>query len=142
LGFCIYECNDPDLPTNNLCGLVCPTGAILRLSRDEKVAWKLGTAYVDRSKCIPWVRDKNCGKCEENCPAPGKAIHFYEDVPSRQAGAPAGGQEAAPEGGIAEDLLLRRPYVLPDRCIGCGQCEYVCPVRGRAAIRVDRRQVE
>lgn len=142
LGFCIYECNDPDQPTNNLCGLVCPTGAIRRLPRDEKVTWKLGTAYVDRSKCIPWVRDKNCGKCEEHCPAPGKAIHFYDGPPSGQVTGPGTAQAGAPQEGIPEDLVIRRPYVVADRCIGCGQCEYVCPVRGEAAIRVDRRQVE
>jgi NAD-dependent dihydropyrimidine dehydrogenase PreA subunit len=28
--------------------------------------------------------------------------------------------------------------VNPDRCIGCGQCENVCPVGGEAAIRVKR----
>ena len=143
LGFCIYECNDPDQPTNNLCGLVCPTGAIQRLSRDEKVARKFGTAYVNRSKCIPWVWDKNCGKCEEHCPAPGKAIHFYVGPPAGLPGGPGSSQGAAQQGeGIAEDLIIHRPYVLADRCIGCGQCEYVCPVRGEAAIRVDRRQVE
>jgi NAD-dependent dihydropyrimidine dehydrogenase PreA subunit len=88
------------------------------------------------------VWDKNCGKCEEHCPAPGKAIHFYEDGPSGQASGAGSGQAGGLQEGIAEDLVIRRPYVLADRCIGCGQCEYVCPVRGVAAIRVDRRQVE
>jgi NAD-dependent dihydropyrimidine dehydrogenase PreA subunit len=25
----------------------------------------------------------------------------------------------------------------PERCIGCGACEYVCPVRPLSAIRVE-----
>jgi len=28
------------------------------------------------------------------------------------------------------------PQVVPERCIGCGACEFVCPVKGEAAIRV------
>lgn len=136
LGFCIYECNDPDQPTNNLCGLVCPSGAIRRLSRDEKVTFKMGTAYIDRSRCIPWVWDKNCGKCEEHCPVPGKAIHFLPPVRPSQKERSRRTEE------VTEDTLIRRPYVIPERCIGCGQCEYVCPVEGEAAIRVGRPQPE
>ncbi len=144
LGFCIYECNDPDQPTNNLCGLVCPTGAIQRLGLEEKVTWKMGTAYINRSKCIPWVWDKNCGKCEEHCPVPGKAIHFYEPGGLGQGGGRAAGHQRGRTEtgqGLAEDLAIRRPYVIAELCIGCGQCEYVCPVEGAAAIRVDRPQV-
>ena len=135
LGFCIYECNDPGEPTNNICGLVCPTGAIERLPLEEKVVFKMGTAYVNRSKCIPWVLDKNCGKCEEYCPVPEKAVRFLPPVVRTQA-LPAARQDE-----ILEDTLILRPYVIPDLCIGCGQCEYVCPVEGEAAIRVDRLQV-
>ena len=145
MGFCIYECNDPDQSTNNLCGLVCPSGAIQRLSPAEKVAWKMGTAYIDRSKCIPWVWDKNCGKCEEHCPVPGKAIHFYQPGGRGRGGGRALGRRPSQtdaEGGLAEDLTIRRPYVIADQCTGCGQCEYVCPVEGQAAIRVDRQQAE
>jgi len=144
LGFCIYECNDLDRTINNLCGLVCPTGAIQRLRLEEKVTWKMGTSYIDRSKCIPWVWNKNCGKCEEHCPVPGKAIHFYEPGGLGQGRGRAAGHRRDPtetEQGLTEDLIIRRPYVIAERCIGCGQCEYVCPVEGAAAVRVDRLQV-
>jgi len=35
---------------------------------------------------------------------------------------------------------IARPYVLRDRCIGCGTCENVCPLDGPSGIRVERLQ--
>jgi Pyruvate/2-oxoacid:ferredoxin oxidoreductase delta subunit len=31
---------------------------------------------------------------------------------------------------------FQRPYVIQDRCIGCGICENNCPLSGQAAIQV------
>jgi len=31
-----------------------------------------------------------------------------------------------------------RPFVIQDRCIGCGICEFVCPLESKAAIQVYR----
>jgi ferredoxin len=33
-------------------------------------------------------------------------------------------------------IRLQRPYVDPQKCIGCGICQHECPVPGRRAIRV------
>jgi ferredoxin len=33
-------------------------------------------------------------------------------------------------------ITVKMPHVLRERCIGCGICEYKCPVNGEAAIRV------
>jgi ferredoxin len=33
-------------------------------------------------------------------------------------------------------VTVQRPRVIRERCIGCGICEYKCPVSGQAAIRV------
>jgi len=66
------------------CGNVCPTAAIRPLSLEEKhgVAEfapqgpvRLGTAFVDRTRCLPWVMDRPCIVCQELCPVSPKAIY-------------------------------------------------------------------
>lgn len=65
------------------CGQVCPTAAIRPITLDEKLgknefeqngAIKIGTAFVDRNRCLPWAMSKPCIVCEENCPLSPKAI--------------------------------------------------------------------
>ncbi len=113
LGYCDYSCN--------ACGQVCPAGAIPALNLEEKRKAVIGYAYIDRSRCIPWVSFRNCIVCEEMCPVPDKAIQT-EEV-----------EVWAPDG---QKVKVRRPHVIPERCIGCGTCEYHCPLSGEAAIRV------
>ena len=70
------------------CGQVCPTSAIRPITLDEKRGLgefasagpiKLGTAFVDQGRCLPWAMDKPCIVCQENCPVSPKAI-FTKDV--------------------------------------------------------------
>ena len=70
------------------CGQVCPTSAIRPITLDEKRGLgnfvsngpvKLGTAFVDRNRCLPWSMDKPCIVCQENCPVSPKAI-FTQDI--------------------------------------------------------------
>ncbi len=65
------------------CGHACPTAAIRPFSLKEKHGKgdfasfgpiRLGTAFVDRGRCLPWSMDKPCIVCEENCPVSPKAI--------------------------------------------------------------------
>jgi Pyruvate/2-oxoacid:ferredoxin oxidoreductase delta subunit len=35
-----------------------------------------------------------------------------------------------------ELAIVQRPQVIRERCIGCGICEYKCPLDGPAAIRI------
>jgi polyferredoxin len=65
------------------CGQVCPTAALRPLSLDEKLGRgefaskgpiRLGTAFVDRTRCLPWAMDRPCLVCHECCPVSPKAI--------------------------------------------------------------------
>jgi ferredoxin len=115
MGYCAHSCT--------LCGQVCPTGAIPMLDLAAKQAIALGTATIDRSRCIPYSEGTDCLVCEEHCPVAPKAITFNV-------------AEVLNTGG--QKILVKLPVVQPDRCIGCGHCEHVCPVGGAAAIRVKR----
>ncbi|MFW6161820.1 MAG: DUF6599 family protein [Planctomycetota bacterium] len=124
-GYCVYNCN--------LCGQVCPSQALAKLTLEEKHKRAMGKAKFNRSRCIPWRgwarfregldewEDCNCGTCEEACPVAGKAIRY-----NRFVGEVNG-----------TTVHIDRPYVVEDLCVGCGFCENVCPVAGEAAIRVE-----
>ncbi|MBF0390592.1 MAG: 4Fe-4S binding protein [Desulfamplus sp.] len=69
------------------CGHLCPTGAIIPLNLDErfgindyaqKGAIKIGTAFVDQGRCLPWSMNRPCIVCQENCPVSPKAIMISE----------------------------------------------------------------
>jgi polyferredoxin/formate hydrogenlyase subunit 6/NADH:ubiquinone oxidoreductase subunit I len=113
-GYCEYSCT--------LCGSVCPTGAIREISIREKTERpiRIGSAYVDRGRCLPWSGNAPCIVCEEHCPTSPKAIYLREDV------------VPGPDG---KGRRVQLPYVDLHRCIGCGICEYKCPVQGKPAIR-------
>lgn len=75
------------------CSRVCPSAAIRFLSLDEKQGRnsfsaagpiRLGTAFVNRGRCLPWAMDKPCIVCQEVCPLTPKAIFTREHfVPIR-----------------------------------------------------------
>jgi len=117
-------------PSCTLCGRVCPSGAIAPLSAEEK-GWtrpegygvRIGTAFLDRGRCLPWGMATPCIVCEEVCPTTPKAVRLEE------ASAPD------PRG---RTVRLQRPSVDPAACVGCGLCEAKCPVADRAAIRISR----
>ena len=120
IGYCEYNCV--------LCGQVCPTGAIKKISIEEKIGRppytkpvKMGTAFYDRGRCLPWAMNRECIVCEEVCPTSPKAIWFREE-------------EVILRDGMKK--IIKRPYLEPKNCIGCGICENKCPVRDRSAIRV------
>lgn len=183
------------------CGHVCPTGAIRPISLDEKHGKngfaaagpiRLGTAFVDQGRCLPWAMDRPCIVCQENCPVSPKAIftreHFIAVRDGQFLAKAVSGFEVVLDGGwfrpgavatgdyffrvigkeedvrwqildnsesvivlssghpfkdmpeagsrIEIQIRLKRPYIDPKRCTGCGICEHECPVTGLRAIRV------
>jgi polyferredoxin len=123
IGYCETSCV--------LCSQVCPTGAIWEITSKEK-GWaaagakdnkpiRLGTAFYDRGRCLPWAMATECIVCEEWCPTSPKAIYLR----------PAEVEDA--EGNVKN---VRQPYLDPARCVGCGACEYACPVQDRPAVYV------
>ena len=112
-GYCDYGCNS--------CGRVCPSSAIPALSLAEKRRVVIGTAVIDRRRCLPWAKGTPCIVCQEMCPTPQKAITLRTAEVTATSG---------------RRVTVQQPVMVPDLCIGCGICEYQCPVGGVAAIRV------
>jgi len=108
IGYCEYNCN--------LCGNVCPTGAIPKLGLENKKEARLGTAVVNKPICLAWGYGQECLVCEEHCPVPDKAIKIEKIIRDKKA------------------VLV--PIVDKNKCIGCGICQNKCPARPDRAIKV------
>ena len=118
-------------PSCILCSEVCPTGAIWQITPREK-GWvvgvgqqsqqvRVGTAFYDRGRCLPWAMATECIVCEEWCPVSPKAIYL---------------QEAQVIDAAGNTKTLKQPRVDPSRCVGCGACEFACPLQERPAVYV------
>lgn len=114
VGFCQYSCN--------ACGQACPVEAIPPLPLNVKKSTVIGLAVIDRNRCLPWATNTPCIVCEEMCPVAHKAIVLTPVDVTDASGS---------------KVRLQRPSVVRGRCIGCGLCEFKCPVEGEAAIRVE-----
>jgi ferredoxin len=77
------------------CGYVCPTSAIRSIRLSEKLGInefsergpiRIGTAFVDRSRCLPWAMNTPCIVCQENCPVTPKAIYVTEKYETVRTG--------------------------------------------------------
>jgi polyferredoxin len=184
------------------CGNLCPTAAIRPISLDERLGRnrfadhgpiKIGTAFIDRGRCLPWAMDRPCIVCQEICPVSPKAITTREVFSQVHTGSSLVVAKAdtsylefqtsylesgkyttgdyfciispsvdgrrrrivsnwerglkvnsetpfdpPPSSGsrVLIQIRLQRPYVDPEKCIGCGICQHECPVPGKRAIRV------
>lgn len=95
----------------NKCGYACPTQAIRKLPLDTKRNIKIGTAKIDRSRCIAWCCNSRCLICQEYCP------YLAIKIVKNKYGTPC-------------------PQEIPELCRGCGLCEKNCPARPIRAIKI------
>lgn len=103
-GFCNYDCT--------VCSDICPTDALVKLSKQEKHHTQIGRVNFIVENCIVYCDETSCGACSEHCPT--QAVHM---VPYKDS--------------------LTIPETDPDICVGCGGCEYVCPAIPYKAIYVE-----
>lgn len=94
-GYCNFDCRG--------CTAICPTGALLPITIEEKQITQLGKAVFVKENCVVYTDGTDCGACSEHCPTKAVNMVPYEG-----------------------NLLI--PEVNQDICIGCGACEHPCPV--------------
>ncbi len=107
-GYCRPECTK--------CSEVCPTGAIIQITKEDKSATQIGYAVWIKDNCVVLTDDVDCGNCADHCPTGA-----IEMIPSD----------------VNNDKSRKIPAVNTERCIGCGACEYLCPSRPLSAIYVE-----
>jgi ferredoxin-type protein NapF len=98
------------------CAEVCPTGAILSLTEEAKRTTQLGQVQLILENCVVYAENTACGSCSEHCPTQAVTMVPYRDG-------------------------LTLPEIKPKICVGCGACEYACPVRPHKAIYVDGHNI-
>ena len=113
-----------------MCSEVCPTGAIRKITVEEKLGKaafeetgpiRLGTAFFDVGRCLPHAMEIPCVVCEEVCPTSPKAIQTKDSEVKDVYG---------------NIVVLNKPFMVPDLCIGCGICEAECPIKDSRAVYV------
>ncbi|MFT3740930.1 MAG: 4Fe-4S dicluster domain-containing protein [Breznakibacter sp.] len=109
VGECNFNCTR--------CGDVCPTGAILPHTKEEKQVLQIGKVVFVKENCVVYTDETDCGACSEHCPTKAVDMISYKG-----------------------NLMI--PHISQDICIGCGSCEHPCPLPpGVKAIYVDGNAV-
>ena len=99
-----------------ICSNVCPNRALKPLTKEEKHKTQVGHVVFIEDICIVPTKLKSCGACAEHCPTQAVTMIPYK-------------------GG------LTIPAIDTDLCVGCGACEFICPVRPYRAIYVEGNKV-
>ena len=98
------------------CTRVCPNGALENLSVEEKHLTQVGKVIFKRELCVPITEGTSCGACAEHCPTQAVRMVPFKDG-------------------------LTIPEIDQEICVGCGGCEFICPVRPQRAIYVQGNAV-
>lgn len=94
-----------------VCSDVCPNDALLKQTLLEKQTTQLGKVHFKEDLCVVKTDNTDCGACSEHCPTQAVKMVAYKDA-------------------------LTIPEIDEKLCVGCGGCEYICPVRPKRAIFV------
>jgi polyferredoxin len=117
------------------CGRICPTAAIRPILLDEKRGVgpyeeigpiRMGTAFVDHGRCLPWAMDRPCIVCQENCPVSPKAIFVREHFSTVRTGlasvrSVSGGRVELAESLFRPGELATGDYFLTSRAAAGGR---------------------
>jgi ferredoxin len=93
------------------CSAVCPSGAIARLSLEQKPHVAMGLPRVDMAICL-LGDDRECAACRNHCPYAAITYVFNEAD------------------------YTTTPQIDPAKCNGCGACQVYCPTTPAKAIVV------
>ncbi|MCF6092646.1 4Fe-4S dicluster domain-containing protein [Microaerobacter geothermalis] len=77
------------------------------LSPTPKEKVKLGVAKINPSRCFAWKGEQPCDYCKVFCPLEEKAVKIEDG----------------------------KPFIIPERCNGCGECKHYC-VSGKDTIQI------
>ncbi len=105
--FCNFDCVR--------CTEVCPTGAIIKQTPEQKQVIQIGVARFILESCVVVVDRTACGACSEHCPTKAVQMIDWDN--------------------------LKIPYVNHELCIGCGACEFACPTEPFKAIYVESNSI-
>lgn len=99
--YCRKDCNK--------CTQVCPSGAIVPLTTEQKQQTSIGLPRVNMDICL-LGDDRECSLCRSWCP--------YEAITHK----------------FSQIEYTLTPKIDPEKCTGCGACEAVCPTSPEKAI--------
>lgn len=92
--YCLENCN--------MCGRVCPSGAITEFSTEAKKQIVMAFAVVHLEDCL-LTRQTECDRCKEACKYNAIEINYMAS------------------------LNQVAPVVDEKKCVGCGACAVICP---------------
>ncbi len=99
-------------PDCNTCSQLCPAGALLPLTLEEKRRTQIGLASFHQERCRVWTQGEACAQCVQPARCPTGAL-------------------------VAQELNV--PFVLDEKCRGCRRCSRVCPAGAISMVEVEGR---